>query len=479
MDRTRRSLLGLAAGYTIWGALPALSAAAGETTVRLVPKLTAGVTQRFTAVVEVEGTLRLNPDGKQVTTTPLKVLADVTFDQKLLTPLDAKSGRAARHYSTAKAAIKVDKNGLTNTVREDVRLICIQRGEDSATLYSPLGPLVRDELELLKLPGEPIVWNSLLPETAVKAGDTWKLADATLAIFLGIDVVTSNEVTAKLVKVDAKVAAMELDGAVSGAIGGVATDLEVKAKYNFDFAQKQVNWLALGIKEKRAIGHAEPGYEITSRVRIGAETISQSPQLADSLLKQFPMELKEGSTLLTHDSKEGAFTLLHDRRWHVVADNQASTILRLVDRGDLIAQCNISRLKDMPEGKQLALDAFQEEVGSTLGKGPEGGTANKTTERQVVNADQATTDNGLRQLRVVVAGAVQEVPVQWTYYHLSDSKGRNIALVFTMDARLVERFADLDRSMISSLELRSRAADAAPPTEENPQEAPAAETARK
>jgi hypothetical protein len=191
------------------------------------------------------------------------------------------------------------------------------------------------------------------------------------------------------------------------------------------------------------------------------------------------MELKEGSTLLTHDSKEGEFTLLHDRRWHVVADNQASTILRLVDRGDLIAQCNISRLKDMPEGKQLALDAFQEEVGSTLGKGPEGGTANKTTERQVVNADQATTDNGLRQLRVVVAGAVQEVPVQWTYYHLSDSKGRNIALVFTMDARLVERFAELDRSMISSLELRSRAADAAPSAEENPQEAPAAETARK
>jgi hypothetical protein len=260
----------------------------------------------------------------------------------------------------------------------------------------------------------------------------------------------------------------------------VATDLDVKAKYNFDLAQKQISWLALGIKEKRAIGHAEPGYEITSRVRIGAESISQSPQLADSLLKQFPMDLKEGSTLLTHESKDGAFTLLHDRRWHVVADDQASTILRLVDRGDLISQCNISRLKDMPAGKQLTLEAFQEEVASTLGKNIQGATAD-AGKREVVNSDQATTDGGLRQLRVIVAGAVQEVPVQWTYYHLSDEKGRNIALVYTMDARLAERFAELDRSMISSLELRSRAADAATetPSEENPQEAPAAETASK
>lgn len=463
MDRNRRALLSYASGAAVLALLPHTSHAARSAPVQLTSGLTAGSFQQFTAVIEVDGTLRLNPDGQKVTTKPIQVVADLEFDEKALAV--GQRARCVRHYTKAEAAIKIDRGGLTNKLRDELRTVCIEVGEESATMYSPLGPLTRDELELLKLPADPALWQALLPTKAVQAGDNWKLSDPTLAMLLGIEVVTTNEVTAKLVQMDDKLAQMELAGAVTGAIGGVSAEFDLKAKYSFDLAKKYIPWVALGIKEKRAIGHAQPGYEITSRVRIAATPLRSSPHLADGFLAQFPLELKDGSTLLSHESTEGGFHLLHDRRWHVMADHRDATIMRMVDHGDLIAQCNISRLKNLAPDKRLSLDGFAQEVQTTLGK----------TLDHILDTDQSTTDQGLRQLRIVAAGTVQEVPVQWTYYHLTDDEGRSAALVYTMDSRLVERFAELDRAMVSSLELRSRAIDsAAPATANTPEKKPAA-----
>ncbi|HTN74022.1 MAG TPA: hypothetical protein VL096_02200 [Pirellulaceae bacterium] len=454
----RRNFLSLAIGGTLLSvtALPVIAAAGGEL-VTLVPKTAPDSLQRVKAVVEVEGQLKLNPDGQKVTTKPIKVIANYEYDEKTLAlpsvgKAEATPARVVRHYSQAEADITIALSKMKNVLRDDVRLVAVQGSTESLTFYSPLGPLVRDELELLKVPGESLVWNRLLPTQAVKPGDQWKLTDATLAILLNIDVITAQDVQAKLLKVEDGLAQMELQGTATGAIGGVGTEFELKAKYNFHLEQGQITWLALGFKEKRAIGHAEPGYEITARARISAAPLSSSGYLLEKNLQGIKLELDPGALLLSHESTEGGFRLLHDRRWQVMADHRDATILRMIDNGDLIAQCNLSRLRNLPDGKQLALDAFQREVISTLGK----------NFSQVVDTDQSTSESGLRQLRVVAAGAVQEVPVQWTYYHLTDDAGRNAAIVFTMDAQLVERFAELDRGMASSLFLKSRPIDDEP-----------------
>ena len=44
--------------------------------------------------------------------------------------------------------------------------------------------------------------------------------------------------------------------------------------------------------------------------------------------------------------------MLHDRRWHVTVDRPELTVLRLVDRGELIAQCNISPAPDAKPGNR-------------------------------------------------------------------------------------------------------------------------------
>ncbi len=70
---------------------------------------------------------------------------------------------------------------------------------------------------------------------------------------------------------------------------------------------------------------------------------------------------------------------------------------------------------------------------------------------EIVEASQEVTDAGQRILRVVVAGTASELPIQWSYYHISNNAGRRAALVFTLESSLVERFPQVDRELIDSL----------------------------
>jgi hypothetical protein len=118
------------------------------------------------------------------------------------------------------------------------------------------------------------------------------------------------------------------------------------------------------------------------------------------------------------------------------------TILRLIDRGDLIAQCNISPLPSLATGQQLTLEAFQEDVKRTLGK----------SFGQIVEAAQESGE-GQRILRVIVSGTASDLPIQWSYYHLSDNAGNRLALVFTIEGSLIERYAQVERELVSGLQI--------------------------
>jgi hypothetical protein len=408
----------------------------------LTPRAAAERTQQVHTVVEVEGKLAINTDGKSVRQLPMAAKAELRFSEKFL-PSRADAGvRTIRHYSAADAKIRIQESDIEQTLRPERRLIATA-ATDTANLYSISGPLTREELELIDTVGSSTALDLLLPRASIEMEGTWKLADSTIARLLCLEAVGHQDVVATLKKVEDGLAMIELAGKVSGAVGGVSTELELEGKVNFHLEAKCVTWLALQYDEKRDIGHAQPGYDATIRVRVQAEPIQSSPELTDPSLPGLLAKDQAGQSLLEFKAEKAGVAFLHDRRWSVMVDRFDTVILRLIDRGDLIAQCNITRLPALEKGKQMALAEFQRDVEQTLAK-------NKA---QIVEAAQTQNDEGLRVLRIVVSGAASELPIQWVYYHLSDASGQRASLVFTMDARLVERFAQIDRELVENLEL--------------------------
>jgi len=442
-DRRRRALFTAAALIL---QLACQIGRAADNTYQLRANVAPGSHQQVKVVIETAGDLKLNSDGTEVKRLPIKVEANLAYVERTLAASQGLATlKVVRNYAQADAHLRLRDTELNHRLRDDRRLIVAESTEKQATTFSPLGPLTREELELIDVPASGLSLAALLPLRVVKVEQSWQQPDWAVAKLLGLDIVSQHDVTGTLTEVKDNIAVISLQGKVVGAIDGVTSEIELTGKLNFDLKQRAVTWLALGYKENRAIGHAQPGFEIAGKVRMVAAPIRSATEVNDQALANLPTKAAAGSTLIDFVAETAGYGLMHDRRWNVMVDRHDATILRLVDRGDLIAQCNISRLPQLAKGEQLTLEAFQEDVKKTLGK----------NFSQIVEASQEVSDNGIRTLRVIVSGTTSDLPIQWTYYHLSDDAGNRAALVFTIEGNLVERFAQIDRELIAAFRFQA------------------------
>ena len=237
------------------------------------------------------------------------------------------------------------------------------------------------------------------------------------------------------------VAEITIDGPLSGATKGVATQIELKGKLTFDFKRGMTNGLVLAIKEDRGLGYADPGLDVVAKLKLAIVPLPESKLLTGEVISNARLPQSDEPPPLEYFSKDKGYRFLHDRRWHVVGDTRELVVMRFVNRGDLVAQCNV-----MPATKSLdkpiELDQFQADVQKALGQ----------MFGRFENAAESSTPSGLRMLRVIAAGTAEKLPIQWRYYTIHDKTGRAISLVFTLEAPLAEQFKDQDKPIVESVE---------------------------
>jgi len=403
---------------------------------------------RVAVKMEVGGDLTVPNEGPPK---PLKmsVVAAMKYDERLLESITGHA-RAVRIYTEAQAVIKIENGGVTPVLSEDHRLIGVDWTGDACNLYSPRGALSRDELELVDLPAPSLLLDALLPSEAVAKDATWKQPDGFWAAFLRLDAVGSNDVTSKLVELTAgKEAIVELAGILTGAVEGVATEIEIKGRYRFDLTSHRIATFGMAIKEKRSIGHVGPGMDVVARLEMTLEPLADSPQLSDEALAGLPLDPESAGQALTYQPQTQAYRFFNDRRWHIIEESPELTTLRYVDRGELVAQCNVAPGAKAPPGKHTGLEKFQEDIKKVLGE----------SFGQFVEAASGTSPSGYVVHRVTATGTVKELAIEWRYYLLADAEGHQAMFAFTLEQDLAERFGDADEQLVGSLTLTQ------PPTE--------------
>jgi hypothetical protein len=400
-----------------------------------------GETTRVEFALQVGGDLKFVTEGK-TKDIPMSVIANLRYDEQWLS-LDrvGHPNRSLRYYDDTRAVIKVDQGGQKPTLDPSHRLIAVDKPADAPPiLYCPTAPLTREELDLIETPGTSLLVDELLPADPVAFGDTWKLADDTLAGLLCLDAVSWSEVTSVLGEIKDGVAEIAAAGTVNGAVGGIATEIELKAKYRFDLARHRVVFLAMLVKEKRAVGHVGPGLDTVAKLIVTMKPIEASQYLTPQVVARASAKIAPELTQLSHAAMSGEYQFRYDRRWQLTSDDKKLTVLRLLDRGELVAQCNISLL---PGDKKtpVTLAEFQRDVQTSLGK----------SFAQFTSAGESTSDSGDTVLRVVARGTVSELPIEWIYYLIQQPGGKRVTLAFTYEQDLGERFAQADRQLVRQL----------------------------
>ncbi|PHR97438.1 MAG: hypothetical protein COA78_27605 [Blastopirellula sp.] len=403
------------------------------------------------AVLEVEGNVRLNPDGKKVREFPMTMKGNLQYDERLLGPEHPIA--AIRHYTTASADMTMSGKPNKSSLAHSKSLIALEHKGAKASFFTPQNHLQREEIDLINIPGNSLLIDFLLPKQKVAINDTWTFKNEELVGLLCLDAISANDVKAKLTAVKDNVAQMELSGTVAGAIDGIATDIKLKGRVNFDFKTECINWVAIAIEEDRSIGHTAPGFRVTAVLRVLIVPRDIPETLTDEKLAKLDLTPDEGKLLIELESQTG-FRLMHEPNWHVLSENEKTTVFRMVKRGELVSQCNITRLNNLNAGEHMTIEAFQRDVQKALGD----------NFGQIIDASQRVNSQQLRELRLTVTGASNQLPITWVYYLFSNDLGHRYSVVFTLESNLTDKFAEADRSLVSSFELLARPEPKAAPT---------------
>ena len=115
-------------------------------TYELRPQRAPGAINRVEAALEVTGDNKLIEDNK-VQRIKMEILANVTYDERLLAPGVPSEGplHSIRHYEKVAVLLKLKGEEIRPRLRDDRRLVGVEVDAPSVTLFSPAGPLSRSE----------------------------------------------------------------------------------------------------------------------------------------------------------------------------------------------------------------------------------------------------------------------------------------------------------------------------------------------
>ncbi|MSR55641.1 MAG: hypothetical protein EXS09_20510 [Gemmataceae bacterium] len=413
-------------------------------TVSITESIREGDCFRVVATTSLTGTLKVSRDGKS---TPLKIAAknEHDFFERVLETNKGLIQKSARYYQTAHSRATVDGAAVDRTIAADHRLIVAQRPGDSLFCFAPAGPLSRSELEVVSEHFDTLHLTGLLPAKEVRVGDTWKLESSVAQSLCLFDGLISHELKATLKEATASSATVVLEGIAKGIENGAMATLTISATVQLDLTKKRIVAVEWKQKDVRDQGPASPAAEIDSLTTLKRELLAAEPeQLLVGKLATIPTgtDIPVVMKSLLHKDPRGRFQFLHERDWQLVGQTEYHVLMRLLDRGDFVAQATITHWKNAGAGKHLATDEFEKLV--------ESGTGWK--QERILERGEVPTDGGRWIYRVSASGELEGSKVVQNFYVVASPNGEQMILTFTMRPNNTDRLGTRDLAIVNAVD---------------------------
>jgi hypothetical protein len=424
-------------------ALPLAALPAAAQTAALTEVVKPGDCFEVRLDMKLSGELRIRKDDAP-STVKLSASGQHSFTERF-TAHAADGQRSVRYYDVAKASITAGKDTTERSLREKRRLVVAQRHKDARLVYSPTGALTRGELEVAGDHFDTLLLPALLPGKEVKAGEAWSLSAAVAASLCNLEGVTESKLEGKLTKVVVDQAHFTLSGTVSGIEQGAAVKVKAQAEGVFDLRSKRLVKLEWSQEDERDQGPVSPASTMKVSVTMSRKQVEAPEKLNDIALVPVPDGFAPPSAMthVEHRDDKGRFLLFHAREWQVVAVTEGHTVLRLVERGELVAQATIAPWDKGKGGKPMSMDDFRTAVNTTSGWRPE----------REVQADKIPSSDGKTIYRLSVLGQLDGVAVLQTFFLVANGGGDQVVITFTMPPKNADKLGARDLSLAGSLEL--------------------------
>lgn len=398
---------------------------------------------RYSIDMQLNGEMRFQKEGGDV---PIKLSAHAKhlFAERVLSATANLIQKSARVYETAKLEVQRGTDKSTSELRPSRKLMVAQRPKDQPMTFSPAGALYRHELDLVQGHFDTLSMGGILPGKAIKAGETWKLPNLVAQSLCGLEGMTENKLEGKLEKISGELATLTIQGTASGVETGALIKLTIEAGATYDLQAKRLTRLVWKQKAERDQGPISPASKLEITVTMERKAIEQPNELSDVNLVSVPQGMNPPGpmTNLEYRDPKNRFALLHTRDWYLTAVTSEHTVLRLMDRGDYLAQVTVTPWTKAKKGEHLTPEQFKNAMRATSGWRPE---------RELQSGEVPA--EGKYIYRLSEQGQLDGIQVLQNFYLIASPEGDQVVLTFTLSPKLADKLGARDLSMAASIEV--------------------------
>src|SRR5262249_6657779 len=158
-------------------------------------------------------------------------------------------------------------------------------------------------------------------------------------------------------KVEKGLAHLSISGSASGIDLGASVKLTIRANAIFDLKARRLTALTWNQHDEREQGPISPALKADVVVTLKRTPDAPVQQLNDLALipmpEKFEQKVPESMTQVTYADAKKRFDLVHSRDWQTVAQTDDHLVLRLMERGDLVAQVTVAPWKKAEAKKHM------------------------------------------------------------------------------------------------------------------------------
>lgn len=436
------------------GSLLALVTLRGRTTaddaaIHLGEKPKSGDTFQCDLQLAVSGKMKIERDGKS-DAVPLEAKAKHQFLERIEAATDAGTiQKTIRFYKEAASDRISGVDRSKQTLGEDRRGIVALQTPTGILHFHPTGPLTRDDLELVSEHFETLALPGLLPNKAVKVGDTWALANDAAQALCQFDGLVKNDLVGKLTAVQDGKASFAVEGKAEGIEQGATVKVAVTAQGTFDVAKQltvAVHWEQTDVRDQ---GPISPAMEAKATIDLTRSVhTAESKELTDLHTKAPAGEkVPDVLTHLRHTDANG-YEMVYPRDWHIVVKNDKHLVMRLLSRGEFLSQATIAAWK--PSAANLGANAILTEFVDATKKLP-GWEPNKVLENGPMPAEM-----GRQLYRLSASGKQDGLEVVQSFYLLTGANGQHVAVANVCNAASYAKVGAQDVALVTAIEFPAK-----------------------
>jgi hypothetical protein len=180
--------------------------------------------------------------------------------------------------------------------------------------------------------------------------------------------------------------------------------------------------------------------DLVAKLQVKISPIDQPQALTDAELMLITTKPTPSVMQLKYDGGKGPWRFSHDRSWYVYQDDPQTTVLRKLENGDLIAQCNVADMGTVDLQTMTTLEKFEQDLIAGLGN----------SFGKVAAKEEYADKRGCKVYKVTLDGVVDDLSLRWIYHLITDKSGKQTIVVFVVEAAMLDQFARADSVLLET-----------------------------